>query len=43
MKKAILVGVNIDNDETFEESLKELKGLAKACEFKVVGTLTQKL
>lgn len=43
MKKAILVGVNIDNDETFEESLKELKGLAKACEFKVVGTLTQNL
>ena len=43
MKKAIIVGVNINNDEFFEESLKELKGLAKACEIKVVGTLTQNL
>ena len=43
MKKAILVGVNINNEENFEESLKELKGLAKACDFKVVGTLTQNL
>lgn len=43
MKKAILVGVNIDNEENFDESLKELKGLAKACDFKVEGTLTQNL
>ena len=43
MKKAVLVGVNIDNEEDFEESLKELKGLAKACDFKVVGYLTQNL
>ena len=43
MKKAVLVGVNINNEEDFEESLKELKGLAKACDFKVVGYLTQNL
>ena len=43
MKKAIIVGVNIDNEEAFEESMKELKGLAKACDFKVVGSLTQNL
>ena len=43
MKKAILVGVNISNEENFEESMKELKGLAKACDFKVEGTLTQNL
>ena len=43
MKKAVIVGVNINNDEFFEESLKELKGLAKACDIKVVGTLTQNL
>lgn len=43
MKKAILVGVNINNEEGFDESMKELKGLAKACDFKVVGTLSQNL
>lgn len=43
MKKAILVGVNIDNEENFEESMKELKGLAKACDFKVEGSLTQNM
>lgn len=43
MKKAVLVGVNINNESDFEESLKELKGLAKACDFKVVGYLTQNL
>ena len=43
MKKAIIVGVNFDNEEAFEESMKELKGLAKACDFKVVGSLTQNL
>lgn len=43
MKKAILVGINISNEENFEESMKELKGLAKACDFKVEGSLTQNL
>lgn len=43
MKKAILVGVNISNQDDFEESLKELKGLAKACDYKVCGYLTQNL
>ena len=43
MKKAIIVGVNVNNEENFEESFKELKGLAKACDLKVVGSLTQNL
>ena len=43
MKKAIIVGVNINNEENFEESFKELKGLAKACDLRVVGSLTQNL
>ena len=43
MKKAILVGVNVDNEENFEESMKELKGLATACDFKVEGSLTQNM
>ena len=43
MKKAIIVGVNVNNEEYFEESFKELKGLAKACDLKVVGSLTQNL
>lgn len=41
MKKAILVGLNIDNNEFFEEEMKELKGLAKADDYKVVSSLTQ--
>lgn len=43
MKKAILVGVNINNENDFDESMKELKGLAKACDFKVVGSIIQNL
>ena len=43
MKKAIIVGVYFDNEDAFEVSMKELKGLAKACDFKVVGSLTQNL
>ena len=43
MKKAIIVGVNVNNEENFDESFKELKGLAKACDLKVVGSLTQNL
>lgn len=42
MKKALLIGVNINNDY-FEESLKELKGLAKANNIKVEGFIVQNL
>lgn len=42
MEKVLLVGVNC-NDEDFDESMKELKGLAKANDFKVVGSITQNL
>lgn len=42
MEKVLLVGVNC-NEEDFEESMKELKGLAKANDYKVVGSITQNL
>jgi GTPase len=42
-EKALLVGVNINNDYNFSESLNELKGLAMACEYKVVGQAVQNL
>ena len=41
--KAFLVGVNIDNDPGFEQSMAELKSLAKACEMEVVGRAEQNL
>ena len=40
--KVILVGIDIQ-EEDFEESFIELKGLASACHYQVVGTLTQNL
>ncbi len=42
-RKALLVGVNINNDYKFSESMDELKNLAIACEFEVVGELVQNL
>lgn len=41
-EKAILVGVNI-NDKDFDNSMIELKELAKACEIDVVYSITQNL
>lgn len=44
MRKAILVGVNINNhQEDFEYSMQELGNLADACNISVVGELTQNL
>lgn len=40
--KVILVGIDLQQED-FEESFIELKGLASACNYKVVGSLTQKL
>lgn len=41
--QAILVGVNINNDPTFEHSIKELQALTEACDMEVVCIHTQNL
>ncbi|WP_343287901.1 GTPase HflX [Turicibacter bilis] len=43
IQRAILVGVDLNNDKNFDYSVEELKNLAEACSVQVVGTLTQKL
>ena len=43
IKRALLVGVNINDNIYYEEQFKELKGLVKALDFKVEGTLEQNL
>jgi len=43
IEKAILVGVNLRNDEHFDYSIEELKNLAEALHVEVVGTVTQNL
>jgi len=40
-RKVILVGVNVDNDKSFEYSMLELENLAVACDFEVVDRLVQ--
>ncbi|MCR5742757.1 MAG: GTPase HflX [Lachnospiraceae bacterium] len=42
MEKAILVGLWLDENDHFEHSMDELRELAKACDFEVVGETTQK-
>lgn len=42
-QKAILVGVNLNNQPDFEYSMEELGNLAEACEVEVVGQLTQNM
>lgn len=42
-ERAILVGVNLNNDPVFAHSLKELKELARACHIEVVCIHTQNL
>lgn len=42
-ERAILVGVNLNNDSTFEHSMKELKELACACHMEVVCIHSQNL
>ena len=41
--RAILVGVNLNNDPSFEHSIKELKALTEACDMEVVCIHTQNL
>ena len=42
-ERAILVGVNLNNDSTFDHSMKELKELARACQIEVVCIHSQNL
>ena len=42
-QRAILVGVNLNNQFDFEYSMEELANLAEACEVEVVGEMTQNL
>jgi len=42
LEDAILVGLNTENDENFENSMLELENLAKACGVNVLHTITQK-
>jgi len=42
LEDAILVGLNTENDENFENSMLELANLAKACDVNVLHTITQK-
>ncbi|MEE3808150.1 GTPase HflX [Lysinibacillus fusiformis] len=43
LEKAILVGVNLRNDEHFDYSMEELQNLAEALHVEVVGVVTQNL
>jgi GTP-binding protein HflX len=40
---AVIVGVNLNNDQDFLNSMEELVNLAQACHIEVVGEVTQKL
>lgn len=42
-QKAILAGVNLNNDINFEASMAELESLAAACNIEVAGTISQNL
>ena len=42
-ERALVVGVNVNNDAHFEESIKELKNLALACDIEPVGEVLQNL
>lgn len=43
IEKAILVGVNLQNDPNFHYSMEELSSLAEALDVTVMGTVTQNL
>lgn len=42
-KRVIIVGININNKNNFEESIIELKNLCIACDMEVVGKVEQNL
>lgn len=41
--KALIVGVNLNSRENFEESMEELKNLTEACDYEVAGRVEQNL
>jgi len=43
VERALVVGVNIDNNPYFQDSIEELKSLAYACGIEVAGEVTQNL
>ena len=43
MEKAFLVGVCVGDDPLFQHSMEELQALTTACNFEVVGQITQNL
>ena len=42
-KRVIIVGININNKNNFEESIIELKNLCIACDIEIVGEMEQNL
>ncbi len=42
-KRALLIGVNLNNGEDFSHSMDELSSLVKACHYEPVGILTQNM
>ena len=43
MEKGILIGLNIHNNQEFDEIMEELKNLAEACHIDVIDVLTQNM
>ncbi|EJR59961.1 GTP-binding protein HflX [Bacillus cereus VD115] len=43
LQRAVLVGVNLGNEDDFVYSMEELTNLAEACEVEVIGQVTQNL
>ncbi|MDA2381298.1 GTPase HflX [Bacillus cereus] len=43
LQRAVLVGVNVGNEDDFAYSMEELKNLAEACDVEVIGQVTQNL
>ncbi|MCF7924568.1 MAG: GTPase HflX, partial [Candidatus Izimaplasma sp.] len=41
MEKAIIIGLNVNNDPEFQETMSELENLAKACHIEILDKLTQ--
>ncbi|MFP3378872.1 GTPase HflX [Bacillus sp. SIMBA_069] len=43
LQRAVLVGVNLGNEDDFSYSMEELTNLAEACDVEVIGQVTQNL
>ncbi|MFE6708133.1 GTPase HflX [Bacillus thuringiensis] len=43
LQRAVLVGVNVGNEDDFPYSMEELTNLAEACDVEVIGQVTQNL